>query len=54
MNYHVDDHTKRGKVFETLEEANAYANEIMRKTGIVYMVHETEKEVTHTYNLDSK
>lgn len=48
MNYKVHD-SKRGKVFATLKEANAYANEILRKTGYVLLVTETKANVTHEY-----
>jgi hypothetical protein len=37
------------KVFATLEEANAYANAIMRATGEVLIVTTTKQAVTHTY-----
>lgn len=48
MNYKVHD-SKRGKVFATLKEANAYANEMIRKTGAVFLVTETKAKVTHEY-----
>lgn len=53
MNYKVHD-SKRGKVFATLEEANAYRNEIIHKTGYVYAISETKAAVTYVYNLESK
>jgi hypothetical protein len=37
------------KVFATLEEANAYANAIMRAAGEVLIVTTTKQAVTHTY-----
>ena len=39
------------KVFATLEEANAYANDIMRQTKEVLIVEQTKRKVTHKYNL---
>lgn len=50
-NYLVHDFTKRGKVFATLKEANSYCNEIMRKCGVVFLVTETKRKVTHTYDI---
>ena len=49
MNYLVQDYTKRGKVFATLDEANAYRNECIQKTGYVYRITETNRKVTHIY-----
>ena len=37
------------RVFATLEEANRYANAIMRATGEVLILTETRRAVTHTY-----
>lgn len=51
MNYLVHDHTKRGKVFATLEEANAYRNFLIQATRIVYTITETKRQVTHIYTL---
>lgn len=51
MNYLVEDHTKRGKVFATIEEANAYANYGIRNSGNVWRVIETDREVTYTYDI---
>ena len=51
MNYKVHD-SKRGKVFETLEEASAYRNEIIQKTRIVVCITETKAKVTHRYELN--
>lgn len=50
MNYLVHDHTKRGKVFATLEEANGYANTAMKYTGVVWLITETKRKVTHQYS----
>jgi hypothetical protein len=50
MHYLVHDHTKRGKVFATLEEANAYRNFLIQTTKIVYAITETKRQVTHIYN----
>ena len=53
MNYLVHDFSKHGKVFATLQEANAYCNDCMRQTGYVFLVTETSREVTYVYNMDS-
>lgn len=47
MHYKVHDHTKRGKVFATLEEAITYADYIMRETGYCFAVTETKAKATH-------
>lgn len=49
MNYKVHDHTKSGKVFATLKEANGYCNEYQSKTGYVLTVTATKAKVTHIY-----
>ena len=54
MNYLVHDFSKHGKVFATLQEANAYRNDCMRQTGYVFLVTETSRKITHTFNIDSK
>ena len=54
MNYVVQDHTKRGKVFATLDEANAYRNECIQKTGYVYCITETNRKVTHIYKIEEE
>ena len=41
-------------VFATEEEANAYRNEVMRRTRHVLGVFATKKKVTHTYGLQKK
>jgi hypothetical protein len=51
MNYLVHDYTKRGKVFATIEEANAYANEMLKRSGYVFAVTETKRNVTHVYEI---
>lgn len=51
MNYLVHDHTKRGKVFATLEEANAYRSDVINQTGRVYLITETKRQVTHIYHV---
>ena len=51
MNYLVEDHTKQGKVFATIEEANAYANYCIRNSGYVWRVIETDRDVTYTYDI---
>ena len=53
MNYLVHDFSKHGKVFATLQEANAYRNDCMRQTGYVFLVTETSRKVTHVYDMDS-
>ena len=53
MNYLVHDFSKYGKVFATLQEANAYCNECMRKTGYVFLVTETNRKVTHVFNMEA-
>jgi len=50
MNYKVH-YGKRGKVFATLAEASAYANEIMRRFGVIVAVTETKARATHIYEL---
>lgn len=50
MHYLVHDNTKRGKVFATLEEANAYRNFLIQKTKIVCAITETKRQATHIYN----
>ena len=47
MNYLVQD-SKRGKVFATLEEASAHAQDILRTTGEFVNVCATRRKVTHT------
>lgn len=49
MHYLVHDHTKRGKVFGTLEEANKYRSDVINQTGRVYLITETKRAVTHVY-----
>ena len=53
MNYLVHDFSKNGKVFATLQEANAYCNECMRNAGYVFLVTETSRKVTHTFNMEA-
>ena len=43
-----------GKVFATLEEATAYANEILRVHRELVAVTETRAAVTHIYRLSAK
>lgn len=40
------------KVFETLEEARAYAQEVFNKTKIALGITETKRKVTHIYPLN--
>ena len=46
MSYRVHD-SKRGKVFETLQEARSYAADIARTTGDI--VAECRARATHIY-----
>jgi hypothetical protein len=41
-------------IFATEEEANAYRNEVMRRTRHVLGVFATKRKVTHTYKLMKK
>ena len=52
MHYLVHDHTKKGKVFATLQEANAYRNDLINQTKRVYLITETKRQVTHIYNFN--
>ena len=51
MHYKVES-SKRGKVFETLEEAIAYEADLRKATGIFVAIVETTAKVTHRYPLD--
>lgn len=51
MNYKVEC-SRRGKVFGTLEEAIACANEILEAVNIMVSIVETEEKVTHIYELN--
>lgn len=51
MNYVVHD-SKCGKVFGTLEEACAYAEEIRQKTGYIVSIEETKRKISHVYNFN--
>ena len=53
MHYLVHDFSKHGKVFATLQEANAYCNQCMRNAGYVFLVTETSRKTTHVFNMDS-
>lgn len=46
--YRVDD-SRTGKVFETYEEAIAYANEIASRFNVFVQVEETNAAPTHVY-----
>lgn len=50
MNYKVHD-SKTGKVFGSLKEASAYAEEIRKKTRIIVAITETKASATHTYQI---
>ena len=41
--------SRTGKIFETLAEAEAYADHIFRATGIFVTITETKAAVTHIY-----
>ena len=49
MHYRVYDHTKRGKVFATLQEAEAYAMFYQQQTRIVCLIEATTAKVTHEW-----
>lgn len=53
MNYLVHDFSKHGKVFATLQEANAYCNDCMGRARCVFLVTETSRKVTHVFNMES-
>ena len=53
MHYLVHDFSKHGKVFATLQEANAYCNYCMGQTRYVFLVTETSRKTTHVYEIDS-
>lgn len=48
MNYKVFD-SEKGKVFGTLKEAVAYADEIAEKFNVFVEIRETSAAVTHVY-----
>ena len=47
--YTVWDGTRGGKTFGTPEEAIAYSNECIKKSGEFFAVTSTTKKVTHTF-----
>lgn len=47
-NYLVHD-TKTGKVFGTLAEAAAYAEEYRKKTRVILCITETTRKVSHVF-----
>ena len=49
MSYIVDGGTNNRPRFASIEEANNFANDVMRRTGIVLGVYESKKPATHTY-----
>ena len=49
QHYTVWDGTRGGKTFATSNEAVAYSNDIMRKSGEIVAVTLTNKQVTHTF-----
>ena len=49
MSYMVDGGTGNRPRFETLSEANRFANEIMRKTGLVLAVTESDKPANRIF-----
>lgn len=51
MNYHVNDHTPRGKVFASLIEASSYAEDYRKATREILCITETKRDVTHRYDL---
>lgn len=50
-NYTVWDGTRGGKTFGTPEEAIAYSNECIKKSGEFFAVTSTTKKVTHTFKM---
>lgn len=46
------DYGRNKLVFETLQEASAFCNDVLRKTGYVLAVTETTRKVTHVYEGD--
>ena len=46
--------SKTGKTFATSDEAIAYANERMRRTGEILAITQTNRKATHKYGKDSK
>lgn len=50
MSYKVHD-TKRGHIFATLDEARAYAAEVVRVCGVFVAVTESRAKPTHIYEL---
>lgn len=52
MAYMVDGGKGNRPIYTTLNEANACANEVMRRTGLVLAVLETNKEATHIWKGD--
>ena len=46
--------SKTGKTFATSDEAIAYANERLRKTGEILAITQTNRKATHKYGKDSK
>ena len=54
MKHYKVESSRRGKVFETLEEAIAYEADLRKATGIFVSIVETTAKVTHRYPLDNK
>ena len=46
--------SKTGKTFATSDEAIAYANERLRRTGKIFAITQTNRKATHKYGKDSK
>ena len=46
--------SKTGKTFATSDEAIAYANERLRKTGEILAITQTNRKATHKYGKESK
>lgn len=49
-NYLVHD-SQRGKVFATLEEAQAYHDYFFKKTRQIVCISRTRRKVTHTFKV---
>lgn len=51
--YTVFDGPRAGKTFETPKEAAEYAADILKKTGILYKIEKTDRQVSHTYKAEN-
>ncbi len=51
--YTVFDGPRAGKTFETPKEAAEYAADVLKKTGILYKIEKTDRQVSHTYKAEN-